>query len=56
MFPHENPVYTSDIPHTCYMLRPSHPSRLPMTMFTGQNKLLAGSICYQRSGGRVGST
>jgi hypothetical protein len=24
-FPHENPVYTSAHPHTCYMLRPSHP-------------------------------
>ena len=23
-FPHQNPVYTSALPHTCYMPRPSH--------------------------------
>ena len=23
-FPHRNPVYTSPLPHTCYMSRPSH--------------------------------
>jgi hypothetical protein len=27
-FPHQNPVYTSPLPHTCYMFRPSHSSRL----------------------------
>ena len=26
-FPHRNPVYASPIPHTYYMLRPSHSSR-----------------------------
>jgi len=26
-FPHQNPVYTSPLPHTRYMLRPSHSSR-----------------------------
>ena len=26
-FPHKNPVYSSPLPHTCYMLRPSHSSR-----------------------------
>ena len=26
-FPHQNPVYTSPLPHTCYMPRPSHASR-----------------------------
>ena len=26
-FPHQNPVYDSPIPHTCYMGRPSHSSR-----------------------------
>ena len=25
-FPHQNPVYTSAVPHTCYMPRPSHSS------------------------------
>ena len=26
-FPHQNPVYTSPLPHTCYIPRPSHSSR-----------------------------
>ena len=26
-FPHQNPVYSSPLPHTHYMLRPSHSSR-----------------------------
>ena len=26
-FPHQNPVHVSPLPHTCYMLRPSHSSR-----------------------------
>ena len=26
MFPHQTPVCTSPIPHTCYMPRPSHSS------------------------------
>ena len=26
-FPNQNPVYTSPLPHTCYMPRPSHSSR-----------------------------
>ena len=26
-FPHQNPVYTSTLPHTCYMSRPSYFSR-----------------------------
>ena len=26
-FPHQNPVCTSPLPHTCYMFRPSHYSR-----------------------------
>jgi len=25
-FPHQNPVYTSTLPHTCYMPRPPHSS------------------------------
>jgi hypothetical protein len=27
LFPHQNPVYTSNLPHTCCMPRPSHSSR-----------------------------
>jgi len=26
-FPHQNPVYASPLPHTCYLHRPSHSSR-----------------------------
>ena len=26
-FPHQNPVHTSPLPHTCHMPRPSHSSR-----------------------------
>ena len=26
-FPHQNPVHTSSLPHTCHMPRPSHSSR-----------------------------
>ena len=26
-FPHQNPVHTSPLPHTCYMTHPSHSSR-----------------------------
>jgi hypothetical protein len=26
--PHQNPVYASPLPHTCYMPRPSHSSRV----------------------------
>jgi len=28
-FPHQNPVYASPLPHTCYMPRPSHSFRSP---------------------------
>jgi len=27
IFPHQNPVYASPLPHTCYIPRPSHSSR-----------------------------
>jgi len=30
-FPHQNPVYASPFPHTCYMPRPSHSSQLYYT-------------------------
>ena len=37
-FPHQNPVETSSLPHTCYMSRPSHSSRFdqPVTNFTSK--------------------
>ena len=30
--PHQNPLYTSTFPHTCYMSRPSHSSRHVYTL------------------------
>ena len=34
-FPHQNPVRTSPLPHTCYMSRPSHSSRFYQSNNTG---------------------
>jgi hypothetical protein len=34
-FPHQNPVNASPIPHTCYMLRPSHYSLFYHTHSSG---------------------
>jgi hypothetical protein len=30
MFPYQNPVYTSPLPHACYIPRPSHSSRFDL--------------------------
>ena len=38
--PHQNPVHTSAIPHTCYMPRPSHSSR-----FDEEYRSLSSSLC-----------
>jgi hypothetical protein len=35
MFPHQNPVYASPLPHTCYMPHPSHYSRFHHPNNTG---------------------
>jgi hypothetical protein len=35
MFPHQNPAYTSPLPHTCYMPRLSLSSRLDRPNNTG---------------------
>ena len=35
MLPYQNPVYTSPLPHTCYMPRPSHSSRFDHPKNTG---------------------
>ena len=43
---HRNPVYTSPLPHTRYMPRPSHSSRFyHRTMFGEQYKSLSSSLC-----------
>jgi hypothetical protein len=40
-FPHQNPLYTSTLPHTCYLPRPSHSSRVDHS----NNKSLSSSLC-----------
>jgi len=46
-FPHQNPVYTSPRPHTCYMLRPSHspPFDNPNITFGEEYRSLSSSLC-----------
>jgi hypothetical protein len=54
MFPHQNPVHTSSLPHTCYLARPSHSSQFdpPNNIWCGTQvtKLLTMSFsplpCY----------
>jgi hypothetical protein len=36
MFPHQNPVYTSTLPHTCYIPCLPHSSRIVHLNKTGQ--------------------
>ena len=35
-FPHQNPVYASPLPHTCYIPRPSHSSRFYHPKYIGR--------------------
>ena len=43
---HQNPLYTSPLPHTCYMPRPSHSSRFYHPNNIGeQYRSLSSSIC-----------
>jgi len=45
-FPHQNPVYTSPLPHTCYMPRPSHSSDfITRTILGEQYRSLRSSLC-----------
>ena len=44
-FPHQNPVYASPLPHTRYMLRPSHSSRFDYPVkFCKQYRSLSSSL------------
>ena len=45
-FPHHNPVYTSSVPDTCYMSRPSHSSRIDHSNNMGEEVgSLSSSLC-----------
>ena len=41
-FPHQKPLYTSVLPHTCYIPRPSHSS---LTVFGKEYRSLGSSLC-----------
>ena len=44
-FPHQNPVYTSPFPDTCYMPRPSHSSRFKAFKLTLWKQSLMCILC-----------
>jgi len=45
-FPHQNPVYASPLPHTCYMPHPSHSSRFDHPNNMGvRYRSLSSSLC-----------
>ena len=45
-FPHQNPVYPSALPDTCYMPRPSHSSRFDHPIICGEDyRSLSTSLC-----------
>ena len=45
-FPLQNPVYASPLPDTCYMPRPSHPSRFNRLKILGEEyRSLSSSLC-----------
>jgi len=44
-FPHQNPVYTSTLPHTCYMPRPSHLSFITRTILGEKYISLSSLLC-----------
>jgi len=45
-FPHQNPVHTSTLHHTCYMRRPSHSYRFDHRVILGEKqRSLSSSLC-----------
>ena len=44
-FPHQNPVYTSALPHTCYMPYHPHPSRFDHWTVLGEQYRSLSSLC-----------
>jgi len=44
-FPHQNPVYTSPLPHTCYMPRPSHLDFVTRAILAEEYRLLSSLLC-----------
>ena len=44
--PHHNPVYTTPLPRTCYMSRPSHSSRYDHRLIFGEEyRSFSSSLC-----------
>ena len=44
-FPHQNPVYSSPLPHTPYMPRPSHLDFITLTILCEQYRTLSSTLC-----------
>jgi len=42
---HQNPVYTSALPRTCYMPRPPHSPRIITRIIFGEYRSLSSSLC-----------
>ena len=45
MFPHQNPLHNSPLPHTCYISHPSHSSQLITRKIFGEYRSLSSSLC-----------
>jgi len=43
-FPHQNPIYTSALPHTCYMPCPSHLDFITQTILGEEYRSLSSSL------------
>ena len=50
-FPHQTPVYTSPLPHTRYMPRPSHSSRLAEKIPASHAGLFHGFVHFRKRPG-----
>ena len=55
-FPHQNPVYTSPLPHTCYMPRPSHSPRFdhPSNIWCGCRTLSPHYLAFSSPSSLLG--
>jgi hypothetical protein len=48
-FPHQNPAYTSPLPHTCYMPHPPHSSQFDLPKSTGWGVQIINLLIMQCS-------